>query len=198
MHSFHHSRGRVLFEFVCALGIVASSVGAWKQTGASALLVAAFVAGLYGFVHLFDLRRRDSAEAVEPQRIEFEAEVQVELPAFQDTCVPLAVPDQQPATDGTIEDADVVEPAAPPAGKNRRAKSSRKGGSRRAGAPQLAEVTELAPPEEAEVAVAMVHEEEEVAGLVPPEEAAHPPLAPLFEPEPFVRQQRAVFGRKAG
>ena len=24
------------------------------------------------------------------------------------------------------------------------------------------------------------------------------PIAPLFEPEPFVRQQRTVFGRKAG
>ncbi len=32
-----------------------------------------------------------------------------------------------------------------------------------------------------------------------PEEAFHAPVAPLFEPEPFVRQQqRAVFGRKAG
>ena len=28
-----------------------------------------------------------------------------------------------------------------------------------------------------------------------PEE--HAPVTPLFEPEPFVRQQRAVFGRKA-
>jgi hypothetical protein len=26
----------------------------------------------------------------------------------------------------------------------------------------------------------------------------HAPVTPLFEPEPFVRQQRTVFGRKAG
>jgi len=31
-----------------------------------------------------------------------------------------------------------------------------------------------------------------------PEENYHAPIAPLFEPQPLVRQQRAVFGRKAG
>ena len=76
MHSFQPSRGRILFEVLCALGWVASFVGAWKQTGASALLVAATVAGLYGFVRLFDLARPEPANAEEPQRIEFEPEAE--------------------------------------------------------------------------------------------------------------------------
>ena len=74
MHSFHHSRGRILFEVFCAFAVVASLVGAWRQTHASALLVAAAAAALYGMVHLFDLDRRDPAEATEPQRIDFEPE----------------------------------------------------------------------------------------------------------------------------
>ncbi len=41
-------------------------------------------------------------------------------------------------------------------------------------------------------------EKAEVAAPLPAEEAPHVPLAPLFEPEPFARQQRAMFGRKAG
>ena len=34
--------------------------------------------------------------------------------------------------------------------------------------------------------------------VTPRDEADHPPIAPLFEPEPLVRTKRAVFGRKAG
>jgi hypothetical protein len=41
-------------------------------------------------------------------------------------------------------------------------------------------------------------EEEEVALAEFSGEMPHIPLVPLFEPEPFVRQQRTVFGRKAG
>ena len=67
MHSFHHSRSRILFEVFCALAISASCVGAWMQTGAWALLPAAVVAALYGIVHTFDLRRRNSINLVEPQ-----------------------------------------------------------------------------------------------------------------------------------
>ena len=44
MHSFHHSRSRILFEVFCALAISASCVSAWMQTGAQALLPAAAVA----------------------------------------------------------------------------------------------------------------------------------------------------------
>ena len=109
MHSFHQSRGRILFEVLCALGMVASFVGAWQQTGASALLAAASVAGLYGFVHLFDLARREPVEAEAPQRIAFEPEVVAASPAAE-----------APVAEKAIE--IVEEPAAAPV------KGPRKGG----------------------------------------------------------------------
>ena len=74
MHSFHPSRGRILFEVLCALGSQHPAVAHGMQTGASALLAAAAVAALYGLVHLFDLLPRRSVLAVEPQRIEFTSE----------------------------------------------------------------------------------------------------------------------------
>ena len=86
-----------------------------------------------------------------------------------------------------IEEAESVEPTAQPASGSRRAKAPRKGAGRRASAPKVAKVTDLARHVEAEMAVPVTDEQE-----VPI------PLVPLFEPEPFVRQQRAVFGRKAG
>jgi hypothetical protein len=54
-------------------------------------------------------------------------------------------------------------------------------------------ITEMTKPDEANVAEMMPLNE------VPrrPEESSPVPLRPLFEPEPFVRQQRAAFGRKA-
>ena len=61
MHSFHPSRGRILFETLCALAISASCAGAWVQTGASAFLPAAFVTALYGLWHLTDMRGRRPA-----------------------------------------------------------------------------------------------------------------------------------------
>ena len=47
-------------------------------------------------------------------------------------------------------------------------------------------VTKLTPPEDAQAAAPWR-----------PDETSPVPLRPLFEPEPFVRQQRAAFGRKA-
>jgi hypothetical protein len=119
MHSFHQSRGRILFEVLCALGMVASFVGAWQQTGASALLAAASIAGLYGFVHLFDLARRDSVEAEAPQRIAFEPEAVAALPASE-----------APVAEKAIEIIDEAAPAAP-------VKAPRKGG-RKPKAPKAA------------------------------------------------------------
>ncbi|MFL6788502.1 MAG: hypothetical protein ACJ8FC_07570 [Sphingomicrobium sp.] len=121
MHSFHQSRGRILFEVLCALGIVASCVGAWQQTDASALLAAASVAGLHGFVHLFDLARGDPVEARAPQRIEFEEESVA------------AVPAKAPPVITAVEAIDDM--AAPPA------KAPRKGG-RKAKAPKTAALLE--------------------------------------------------------
>ena len=102
MHSFHQSRGRVMFEVLCALGMVASCVGAWQQTGASALLAAASVAGLYGFVHLFDLARSGPVEAAAPQRIDFGPEAVVAMP-----------PAEASVANHIVEAVD--EPTAPPA-----------------------------------------------------------------------------------
>jgi hypothetical protein len=157
MHSFHQSRGRILFEVLCALGIVASCVGAWQQTGASALLAAAAVAGLYGFVHLFDLVRGEPVEAPVPQRIDFEAEAVVAMP-----------PAEAPAA--MFEAVD--EPMAPPA------KAPRKG-SRKVKAPKASALLE------------------EPASPMSFEEGSHHRVAPLFEPEPFVRTLRAGFGRRS-
>jgi len=190
MHSFHPSRGRILFETFCALAIAASCAGAWRQTGATALLAGAAVTALYGLVHLFDLRRPKSAATVEPQRIEFETNTGDELPGHQDYSLPLEVDDRQ-GTDHSIEDAEIVEPAAPPT------KASRKGG-RRAKSPKEANVAKLTPPEAPQVAEPAVPEEAEITMPEPHEDAAHHSLAPLFEPEPFARQRHAIFGRKAG
>ena len=187
MHSFHQSRGRILFEFLCALGIVASCVGAWKQTGASTLLAAAFVAGLYGFVHLFDLARRDPADVEEPQRIDFEVEAEDDRADHQTAVVPFAV--DEPTSEGKIEEAEIVElPAL-------RAKAPRKG-SRRAKTPKEAKVTELAPPVEDDAPGFASQKELEADEFPPPEETAHPHIAPLFEPEPFARMSRRAFGRR--
>jgi hypothetical protein len=198
MRSFHQSRGRSLFEVFCALVVAASCAGAWMQTGAWALLPVALVALLYGVVHAFELARRNPAGAADPERIDFATDQHGSLVAPLDSGVPPAAADQQGTTDKTIDEVKLVELAAPRASKGRRAKAPRKGGGRRASEPKESKVTERVAPEEADVAEPVAIEKAEVAAPVPPEEAAHVPLAPLFEPEPFARQQRAVFGRKAG
>jgi hypothetical protein len=202
--------------------MVASLVGAWKQTGASALLAAASVAALYGFVRLFDLARPKPAEAAEPQRIVFELEAETEaaepqridfepvtetvLPAIQDVVVPFEVPVQPLTAGNSIEEED-AEPAAPKSKSGRRTKAPRKSISRRASAPGAVKVAELVPPEAAEVTEFVPAEEAEVTGFAsqeeldaaefpPPEETAPPHIAPLFEPEPFARMPRRAFGRR--
>lgn len=152
MHSFQRSRAKILFEVACALALSASFAAAWQQTGAPALIAAAAVAGLYGLVHLFDLRQRQPGA------------VTVEAVAIE-TLDPIAEP---------------VQPAEAPASKPPRAKAPRKG-AKAAAKPKLV-VEPVAEP------VAEPETFEPVPSI---------PLAPLFEPEPFVRQQRA-FGRKAG
>jgi hypothetical protein len=152
MHSFQRSRANILFEVACALALSASFAAAWQQTGAPALIAAAGVAGLYGLVHLFDLRQRQAGA------------VTVEAVAIQ---APGPVAEPVPSADA-------------PASKPSRAKAPRKG-AKAAAKPKLVA--------------------EPVAEPVADPEAFEPvvsiPLAPLFEPEPFVRQPRA-FGRKAG
>lgn len=185
MHSFHHSRGRILFEVACALTISASCVGAWMQTGASAFLPAAAAAALYGLVHAFDLARpkpRLTADPPSEEISEAPHEVQPET-----------------VTDQGREEA--VKPASVQKSKSPR-KPARKGGRRtKAAAP--AAISEAAKPDEVPAAAVDPVEEnipvdaEEAVPPQPFEEDAPIPIAPLFEPEPFVRQQR-MFGRKAG
>lgn len=213
MHSFQPSRGRILFEVFCALAVVASMVGAWQQTQASALLTAAAAAGLYAMVRLFDLIRHEPVQAEEPQRIEFEPEAEVAVPVHEDVVVPFAPVEPQPVTETAVEQAEIAEPAAPRTGAGRRKGGSRKSVGRRASASK-AKAVEVAPvvvaePELQAEPASPVHFDEpeaaetpvaEEADLETPEfhvEPAHQvPHAPLFEPEPFVRMQRQAFGRR--
>jgi hypothetical protein len=162
MHGFQHSRGRIAFDTVCALAVSASLAGAWLQTGAQALLLGAAVALLYGFVRMFDMRRRRE----EPQRIDFPVETSDVLPAMEPVTAPPPVEPDRATAD-----------LAPP-------KPARKVATRRAAKkPKLVEV-EIA--ETVEPDVPAYHDE-----------VNHPPLTPLFEPVPVVRELR-TFGRKAG
>jgi hypothetical protein len=59
MHSVQRSRGKVLFEVLCALGLAASLAGAWDQTGSSALLASAAIMALFAIYWAFGLVARD-------------------------------------------------------------------------------------------------------------------------------------------
>ena len=210
MHSFQPSRGRIFFEVLCAVGIAASCGGAWMQTGASALLAAAGVSTLYALVHFFDLFRRAPSAAAEPQRIEFSPEAVADLPVRQEVNAQLARIEEQLTASNLVEEVPAVEPTFPeeaqPAepivsavGESRRTKSPRKTASRRPGTSRKAKVVAPAPVEEEPVADFSFRDEQIDSEPMPVDEPFHPPVAPLFEPEPFVRQQqRAMFGRKAG
>jgi hypothetical protein len=180
MHSFHHSRGRVLFEIFCALTIAASCVVAWQQSYISAFLAIGGVAALYAMVHATDLRRpREAVAAVGPV-IEPHAEEQGDLLAYEPPVVALVVEE---------------EPAAEPAPRPKR-KSRKK--------PAVAEVAVEVPDPEPETVEAVEADEAapepvEIEASPDPveiEEEYHAPVTPLFEPQPIVRQQRAVFGRR--
>jgi len=188
MHSFQPSRGRILFEVLCAVVIGASCGGAWLQTGASALLAAASVTTLYGLVRFFDLFRREPALAAEPQRIDFTVDGEADL-----STVKLAEPPESKAremvealaldprlTDFGEAPVAHAEPKAAQVDESPRRKTTRKGG-RRAAKPKAAE------PE------AQVEPRAEVAHV---EEITHVHVAPLFEPDPFVRMPRQGFGRR--
>lgn len=195
MHSLQASRGRIVFEVLCSIGIAASCGGAWLQTGASALLAAAAVATLYALVHFFDLFRRDPSVAVEPQRIDFTPEGKADLATVRDAIVP------EPAVKEMVDalaldprltdfgDAPVqpVEPLAAQVDEVVPMKAPRKGARRASGSPKKAkaiEATQVADVERAIVEPAIV------------EQVTHTHVAPLFEPDPFVRMPRQGFGRR--
>jgi hypothetical protein len=211
MHSFHHSRGRVLFEVACALTISASCVAAWMDLGIPAFLAAAAASGLYAFIHLFDVRRPRVAAVAAPAVVI--DETQGDLLAYVDAPAPAPPAGPAPSLAELVEEAAPVEEPAPvaetkpieesapaPAPRAKKRRSSKK-------AQPVAEVEPVVESESvdsgtplAEVELTDESEpfEAEPTELEPydePEE--HAPVTPLFEPEPFVRQQRAVFGRKA-
>jgi hypothetical protein len=198
MHSFHHSRGRILFEVACALGISASCVWAWMQTYATAMLPAAAIAALYGLVHAFDMVRHspavaESVEAVEPATDQ------------GDLLAKLEFGEAEPVIN---EEPKFVEPPAEVVAETaikRKRRSSRPTGSRRDRRETEPEVAQIGPGPEPEIVAAAAEAEPEVAEPKPaihivdaaPDEPEYVPATPLFETEPFVRQQRAAFGRKA-
>lgn len=157
MHSFHHSRGRILFDVFCALVVAAASAVAWSQTGASALLALAAVAAVYAVVHATDRPRR---------------------------AVPAAPFVTEPAVQAALPTALVEPEAEPPAPKAPKPRSRKKKAAEAAPVAVVPEVQEVVIPEPVE------------------DEPVDPwhqgPIEPLFEPQPALRQQRAVFGRKSG
>lgn len=186
MDSFHQSRGRILFEVLCAFAISVSLASTWIQTGASALLPAAAAALLYGLVHTLDMAGRRSV-APNPESAEIAAADQ-RVAAMTNFPVPIAAGELPAADDPVPEMAALIEPTSPPARKARQRKAPRK----------KAKVAEIVPAEEAKAVERVPAEEPEVVAPLPLDEEHHGSVTPLFEPEPFVRQQRAVFGRKAG
>jgi len=210
MQSFHHSRARILFDVACAFGISASCVVAWMQTYATAMLPAAAIAALYGLVHAFDMARGSPAASEPAVTAEPAADDRAaDEPAFVAAAAPEFV--EAPVT-------AVAEPSPKRSRKSSKPKTSRVMPEAEPQAtefvsepqPEIAMVAAEPEPEVAPVAaepepeVAPVAEEPELPEL-PPElrivesadEAPYIPATPLFEAEPFVRQQRAAFGRKA-
>ena len=186
MQSFHHSRGKVLFEVFCALAVSASCVGAWMQTGAWALLGVAFVAALYSFSHAFELKAYRAATDVDSANAESTKFGQNGVRSDEDTDVPLTLTDRHSASEEAVEDANPVELATgSPKTKDRRPKARQKNGNRRTKGAKVAKATELAPPAE-----------DEIGRTVPIAEEVHSPPVPLFEPQPFMRHTRVTFGRK--
>jgi hypothetical protein len=195
MHSFQPSRGRIVFQVLCAIGVAASFGGAWLQTDASALLAASAIATLYGLVHFFDLFRRDLSRAAEPQRIDFAADGQADLspvkveaapePTVKDMVEALAIDPR--LTNFAEPEAAPVETVAIPDDGVAQAKVSRKGSRRTASSQKKSKAAEPKP--QVGVDVAAPH----VATI---EEVTHVHVAPLFEPDPYVRMPRQGFGRR--
>ena len=200
MHSLHHSRGRILFEVACAFGIAASCVEAWMQTYATAMLAVAAIAALYGLVHAFDMLRRnpkadESVGAAELATDHREAQ-------------------SAPAGDVRPEFTELPEERVAEAARKRSRKSPKQTGRRdkQEAEPGIAVTVAEARPDLAEAVieprpeiVEAAYQSEERAEPEPElhvvetesDEPEYVPATPLFEPEPFVRQQRAAFGRKA-
>ena len=214
MSSLHQSRARVSFDSACAFGLAASSGLAWVQTYATAFLPVAGIAGLWGLVRLFDMRQSAAAGVAEepvvvdrslqepsatPEPVAVEQPTYVQ-PAIEDVLAnvkrsrkssrskakkapePKAVAQVAPEPLAIIEERAVVEPGVPSAI-----------------APDVPAAAEPEAPLELDQPTAEVVQHPAQAEAHEPEPDYAPPVVPLFEAEPFVRNpRRAAFGRKAG
>ncbi|MDV3258389.1 MAG: hypothetical protein LOX97_11570 [Sphingomonas sp.] len=174
-----------------------SLAGAWQQTGAWALLPASLASLICAMILAADLKRETKAPADEPQRIDFDSSIAAG--AIEPAGDAVAAGQQQVL----VPDEKVAPKSRASRGKgSTRPKKSSASKKASAALPVVDEavIAPLAsePPAPVEDAVEDVAEALDDAGPLFTEEPQHPPVAPLFEPEPFVRQQRAVFGRKAG
>src|SRR5687768_7222744 len=122
MHSFHRSRGRILFEVACALAISGSCIAAWMQTGASALVPAAAVAALYGLVHLFDLREVSRARPVDQPGSEVAEAVPADIPDIEYAGLSIVESGNPSPGSSATDEAEPANPTAAP-GKVRPAKA---------------------------------------------------------------------------
>lgn len=185
-----------MFEVFCALALAASLAGAWAQTDASALLSAAAVVALYGLWHLTDLRRPVPASADVPAMPA--GEDQGDLLVYQP---PLSPPVAEAPEVVAAPVEAVAEASARPSRKSPKPRTAR---ARKEAQPTIGEIADKLEREFAQVAA----EPDMPAPEAQPEPEVHladgpgdapeyVPATPLFETEPFVRQQRAAFGRKA-
>ncbi len=178
MHSHQRARGKVLFEVLCAFSLAASFVGAWDQTGSSALLASASILALFAIYWSFGLVSRDCSDhAVEPA-----AAVAVAPEAEVETAAPEPIFALEPEAQ-TAERVEVYpfqpdvptepEPIESAPKKKRAARKTKKAAA------------DAAP---------VVDQPEPAAFGEPVSNGLH--IEQLFETQPFVRQPRA-FGRKA-
>lgn len=210
MHSIHRSRGRILFEVFCALAVSASFVGAWMQTGASALLGAAAVTALYGLWHLTDLAapKEQAAFRAEEPIVEKPAlspqSAEPETVVMQEPAVVMQEPvEQEPAPGEAVGHVELAgstaaaetDPVERPARRKSPAKRARKAPPKRgsrASATAEAKVIDLVAAEAPAIELDPPPPSEEDVR----DEGAQPHIAPLFEPDPFVRMPRQAFGRR--
>ena len=175
MSSFHQSRSRIFFDSVCAFGMSTFCAVAWTQTYATAMLGAASVAGIYGIMRFTDMFRRTPVveEAVA-------ADLAVETVILEEIAPEPAAPVvERKSVDLTKPTPELKPEVVAALVRKPKRKTAKK-------------------PAKAEDAVepSVVSEQ---ATAVEPEPDYSTPIAPLFEPEPFMRQhQRAAFGRKFG
>lgn len=124
MHSHQRSRGKVLFEVLCALALAASFAGAWDDIRSPPLLGSAAIVALFAVYWSFGLfARRERVEVAQPavadtREPEMETAVQEEVLAFEPEVLPqpepvAAAPKKRPARK-TKKAAVVVAPFAEP------------------------------------------------------------------------------------